>query len=258
MPHTQAICLLGSSMQLYYSIDTNRGKNSENPGKYTSFFSLFLLLFIRNEIISSCVCRALAAFFAATSRNFCLSLFFFDCKSLAGHCEANSRVCSACIVELFCRLEAREGKKLQMKWKLATYNLNVCGVMKGGWRMPRVPPSTQASTCLRPCYITTALWPGACFSHPRKSRPPSVSRFPFRFGFICFVHFAPGWQRLPDSPFIRTLKKITSKQKYITAFGLFVIDLKWLKKIHHIILNAFLRTKGRPIFLSMARGLFIS
>ena len=37
-PHTSY--MLGSSMQLYYSIDTNRGKNSENPGKYTSFFSL--------------------------------------------------------------------------------------------------------------------------------------------------------------------------------------------------------------------------
>ena len=124
---------------------------------------------------------------------------------------------------------------------------------------PRVPPSTQASTSLRPYYITTALWPGLP-AFPILARVVLLLFLDFHFVSVSFVSWT-SLQADRDSlilPSIGLGKKITSKQKYITAFGLFVIDLKWLKKIHHIILNAFLRTKGRPIFLSMARGLFIT
>ena len=149
-----------------------------------------------------------------------------------------------------------------MKWKLATYNLNVCSVMKGGWGECRAEGSPEHSSkhkseTLLHNYCLVA-W-AACFSHPRKSRPPSVSRFPFRFGFICFVNFAPGWQRLPDSPFNRTWKKNHEQAKIHHCIWTICYwpEVTEEDPSYHIV-NAFLRTKGRPIFLSMARGLFIT
>ena len=57
-PHTQAMCLA----LLYYTALTQTEGRTLKIRENTQVFSLFLLLFIRNEIISSCVCRALAAF----------------------------------------------------------------------------------------------------------------------------------------------------------------------------------------------------